>query len=174
MRALCFFSLILAGCAGAAAVVPSDKTVEKLKPLAFEQDTAYDALAGMIEIGEYAKAYLLLSQPARERIKEEEFILAMTNFDEMRRMLVEAKVHKLDPDAALVCNPEFRLSERFEMRKEFGKLWTFNLTSDQIQRLTDGVLGWYDRRTDDGVRHVFPTGYPHPDSRRRCSCGFDG
>jgi hypothetical protein len=176
MRALCLSSLILAGCAGGEAMPGcSDERVKELKTKAFKAETAYEAFAGMLECGELAKAYLLLSLPARESIKEEEFILAMTNFDEMRRMLIEAEVHKLDAGdaagAARVCNPEFRMTETFEMRKEFGKLWTFNLDSDQIKRLTDGVLGWYDRRTDDGVRHVFPAGYPHPDARRRCPCG---
>ena len=152
MRALCLCALVLGGCA---AVAVSERKVDKRG--AFDPNTAYETFAGMIEIGEYAKAYLLLSQPAREGIREEEFILAMTNFDEMRRMLIEAKVHHLDVDdvtgVARVCNPEFRMSEEFRMMKEFGKLWTFNLTSDQIERLTHGVLDWYDRRTDDGVSH---------------------
>ncbi len=52
--------------------------------------------------------------------------------------------------------------------------WTFNLSRDQIQKLTEGLLDWYDARNDDGVRQVYPAPNPHPAARRRCPCGVQG
>ena len=170
--------LLLTACASSSETATgcSKEEVKKIKELAFKAETSFGALSGLLECGEFSQAFLLLSRPARQEIAEEEFILAMTNFDEMRRMLSEAEVHHLEYSGstgiARVCNPEFRFSEDFQMLKEFGKIWTFDLNSDQIQKLTDGVLGWYDARNDDGVRHVYPSGYPHPDAKRGCTCGY--
>jgi len=181
MRTLCGSLVLLVACSSAPEPSTprcSDDEVKRIKKLAFEAETSFEAFSGLLECGEYSLAFLMLSVSVRRQMAEEEFILAMTNFDEMRRMMVEAEVHALETKGTTgrmrICNPEFRMSEEFPMVKEAGTYWTFELDPDQIRDLADGVLGWYDARNDDGTRHVYPSGYPHPDSRRRCPCGYDG
>ena len=175
----CLLALFImaAGCASKpppATDTPQKEIIKKARV----PETSYEAFTTLLREGKYSKAYLMISLPARLKMAEEEFILAMTNFAEMRRMMIEAEVHHLETNGkqgtARVCNPEFRMSEDFTMLKEQNVYWTFNLSQDQIQKLTDGLLDWYDARNDDGVRHVYPAQYPHPAANRRCPCGYQG
>jgi hypothetical protein len=167
--------LFLIGCAAPADAPIVDEPLSKeIKEMAAKAETVYGAFSALLDKGSHAKAYLLLSADAKSKITEEEFVIAMTSFDEMRRMMVEAQVHdvKVTDKAGVlrICNPEFGLSEEFRI-VWFVKIWTFDLTSEQIKGLTDKVIRWYDTRSADGGRHVFPSGYPHPSSLRRCPCG---
>ena len=172
---------MLLGLAAACAAPPApsgDTPMKEIIRKAGDPKTAYQAFSTLLREGKYAKAHLMLSIASRNRISQEEFVLAMTNFEEVRRMMIEARVHALDVDGLTgtmrVCNPEFRLTNEYPIVKEAGVYWTFDLSRDEIEMLTDRVLGWYGERTDDGVRHVYPAGYPHPAARRRCDCGIGG
>lgn len=168
-------SALLSACAAAPEPpAMSDEQVKSRIKEAAEARTAYASFADFIRHGNYAKAHLMLSQETRRRLTVEEFVVVLNTFEVMRRMLTEAQVHDVRAEGAAgsirVCNPEFRVSEEFHLVKEMGVYWTFDLTGDQVQRLSDGVMGWYGSRHDDGSRHAYPAGYPHPDARRDCPC----
>jgi hypothetical protein len=171
---------VVLGCAAAPQepATLSEEELRRIKRLAFEPDTAFESFSQLVALGQTSPAWQLLARPARLRLSEEEFKFAMANFKEMSRMLASARVHALrvdgDGGVARVCNPEFRWSEPFALvREPIGAraIWTFDLTPEQVRRMTDAVLGGYRARTDDGARHVFPSIYPHPGARRPCPCG---
>lgn len=156
----------------------SDEQVKVRMKEAADAKTAYAAFADFIRQGNYAKAYDMLSHSTQQLFGTVDYFVMAFNFegsDQVSRMLAEAQVHDLKVGAAAgtirVCNPEFRMSEEFRLVKKFGVFWSFDLTGDQVQRLTEGVMGWHGSRHDDGARHAYPVGYPHPDARRDCPCG---
>lgn len=177
-----FLFVAVAGLLASCAAAPADPDpIDLENELLKKPETLYRFWAGALQNRNFDRAHACLSAAAKRRLTVEEFAVAMTSFDEIRRMMEEAEVHalKIDPDGDAgtlrVCNPEFALTHEYrivhELKNIKGGIWSFDLTREEIEALTGNVLGWYQARDADAGRHVYPPGYPHPRASSPCPCG---
>src|SRR3990172_2956770 len=121
-----FLFVAVAGLLASCAAAPADPEPADLdKDLLKRPETLYRFWASALQNRNFDRAHACLSAAAKRRLTVEEFAVAMTSFDEIRRRREGAQVQALaldpDGDAATlrVCNPEFALTHEYRIVHEF-------------------------------------------------------
>src|ERR1043166_3785143 len=119
--------------------------------------------------GEYSKAHELLSKDTKTRLQYPAFFIVFASYEAPRRLVAKTEVHKVDPAGRiLLCSPEFGVSREVRLVKFMGKIWTLELTPDDIDYFRGRPMEWYRHqvKSADGWHFAYPPDWTYAPLRR--------
>jgi len=136
----------------------------------------FPAFRDLIRAGLYAKAYsACLSPGAHRQVSQEEFQIAFSGFEGIRRLVESLRLHEVNPGAGRIrlCSPEFGASRRIGLVRLRSEIWLLDLTREDLEYFRGRTLDWFRHqvRRADGWHFAYPPDWSYAPKARRCGCG---
>lgn len=131
----------------------------------------------LIAAGSYGTAHELLSPAARQAVPVEALTLTFGGVEAARRLIGALAVHATESSAAAgvtrVCSREFGATRGIKLLKFLGRVWTLDLTREDVEYFRGRTLGWYrfQVRRADGWHFAYPPDWNYAPVGRHCGCG---
>ena len=131
----------------------------------------------LVKAGEYGTAHLILSPSPARVMAYEEFYVAASSFEAVRRLIASFEVHAVEVEDGAdvgrirICSNEFGVSKYWKLAR-MGKIWILDSNREDLIGLKDRALSWYRRqvKSADGWHFAYPPDWNYTPVRRNCAC----
>lgn len=160
----------------ASAVLQAEPDLPALRKRLADPAQAFPVFRELVAAGQYGTAHELLSPAARRAVPVEALTLAFGGVEAARRLVAGLEAHATessgDAGRTRVCGAEFGATRELKLAKFLGRIWTLDLTREDVEYFRGRTLGWYrfQVRRADGWHFAYPPDWTYAPMRRGCGC----
>jgi hypothetical protein len=161
-------SLIMGGVWLFAPIQDAEELRERLKDPA----NVWPAFQSFIKAGQYSRAHELLSPASRKEMPYEAFFIAFASLEAGRHLIAELAQLRAEEGKVLLCSYEFGARREIRLLKYMGRVWTLEITRDDIEFFKGRTLAWFRHQVSkaDGWHFAYPPDWTYAPLARTETC----
>jgi hypothetical protein len=160
----------------AAAALQGEPDLPELRKRLADPAQVFPVFRELVAAGRYGTAHEVLSPAARKAVPVEALTIAFGGVEAARRLVAGLASHATeasgDAGKTRVCGAEFGAARELALSRFLGRIWTLDLTREDVEYFRGRTLGWYrlQVRRADGWHFAYPPDWTYAPLGRGCGC----